>query len=200
MVGRIAAGGVLAGLVVFIWGALSHMLLGLGEIGISKLPNEEAVIGTLAANVHASGFYFLPWIEESEMNDQAKVSEWENKLKNGPSGIMVCRPNGGEGMTPGQLFREYAGGTMWCLIAACLLSVAAPRLPHFGMRVLFVASMGLIAGLDIYVSYWNWYGFPSNYTAAAMLDEVIGFALAGGVIAAIIRPPAAATEASASSH
>lgn len=187
---RVILGGIVAGVVVFVWGAISHMLLGLGEVGIKKLSNEDAVLTSLAANVREPGFFFFPWIEDNETRDKVKTAEWEKKLQDGPSGIMIYKPSGGSGMTPGQLFREFAANTAWCLIAGVLLAVASPRLPAFGMRVLFVAAMGLISGLDIYVSYWNWYGFPGNYTAAVMFDEVIGFALAGAVLGAFIKPVA----------
>jgi hypothetical protein len=48
--------------------------------------------------------------------------------------------------------------------------------------------MGLFGFLSILVSYWNWYGFPTDFTIGAVLDEVIGWFLAGLVLAAIVRP------------
>src|SRR5437870_965830 len=138
---RIIVGALVAGVVVFAWGAVSHMVLGLGEVGMKKMPNEESILSTLGDNVREHGLFCFPWIEQSERANEAKSKEWEEKLKNGPSGIMVYKPSGGAAMTIGQLFREFAANTAWCLIAACLLAVAAPRLPQFGTRVLFVAVM-----------------------------------------------------------
>jgi hypothetical protein len=40
------------------------------------------------------------------------------------------------------------------------------------------------------VSYWNWYGFPTDFTTGAALDEIIGWFLGGLVLAAIVRPAA----------
>jgi hypothetical protein len=37
------------------------------------------------------------------------------------------------------------------------------------------------------VEYWDWYGFPINYTLAYMLDKVIGFAVVGLVVAIVTR-------------
>ncbi len=45
------------------------------------------------------------------------------------------------------------------------------------------------------IPYWNWYGFPSNYTAAYMSIEIIGF-LCVGLVAGLLlknRSPASAT-------
>ncbi len=43
---RIVVAGILGGLVVFVWGWLSHAVLPLGTVGIKNLPNEDAVTGT----------------------------------------------------------------------------------------------------------------------------------------------------------
>ena len=42
--GRVVPGGLLAGVVVFCWGAAAHMALPLGTIGVHKLPNEDEVL------------------------------------------------------------------------------------------------------------------------------------------------------------
>ena len=44
-------------------------------------------------------------------------------------------------------------------------------------RVLVVTAMGLFGFVSILVSYWNWYGFPTDFTIGAVLDEVIGWFL-----------------------
>jgi hypothetical protein len=48
--------------------------------------------------------------------------------------------------------------------------------------------MGIFGFVSVLVSYWNWYGFPTDFTIAAALDEIIGWFLGGLVLAAIIRP------------
>ena len=45
-------------------------------------------------------------------------------------------------------------------------------------RVAFGAALGAFASLAIDFSYWNWYGFPSAYLAAQMVDQVVAWALA----------------------
>jgi len=44
-------------------------------------------------------------------------------------------------------------------------------------------------------AYWNWYGFPTVFTAAQLADRLIGFVLIGVTLAAIVKPPAPATPA-----
>jgi hypothetical protein len=47
--------------------------------------------------------------------------------------------------------------------------------------------MGLAAGLTTNVSYWNWYGFPSDYTLAYAGIDIIGYAVAALAIAGILK-------------
>jgi hypothetical protein len=54
-------------------------------------------------------------------------------------------------------------------------------------RLGFVVVLGVLIALATNVEYWNWYGFPTNYTLAYMLDKVIGFAVVGSVIAVVTR-------------
>ncbi len=55
-------------------------------------------------------------------------------------------------------------------------------------RVVVVTLMGVFGFVSINISYWNWYGFPTDFTVGAALDEIIGWFLGGLVLAAIVRP------------
>jgi hypothetical protein len=48
--------------------------------------------------------------------------------------------------------------------------------------------MGIFTALIGHVSYWNWMNFPLDYTVAFVIDNVVGWTLAGLVIAAIVTP------------
>ncbi|MEY2539604.1 MAG: hypothetical protein QOG67_3344 [Verrucomicrobiota bacterium] len=63
---------------------------------------------------------------------------------------------------------------------------------NFGGRVAFVTAVGIIAAIATNISYWNWYGFPTDYTAAYMSIQLIGF-ICVGVVASLVlaRTPAA---------
>ena len=51
MTKRIVVAGVVAGLVLFFWSFISHMVLPLGEVGISSLPADETVSAALRNNI-----------------------------------------------------------------------------------------------------------------------------------------------------
>lgn len=50
-------------------------------------------------------------------------------------------------------------------------------------KVLFIALVGLIIGFVSHAPYWNWFGFSTPYVIVIILDTVIGWTLAGLVIA-----------------
>ncbi len=60
MTKRVLLGALVGGVVVFIVGALLHTVLGLGEVGVKALPQEETVLSAMRAAIPASGFYFFP--------------------------------------------------------------------------------------------------------------------------------------------
>lgn len=185
---RIAVAALLGGIVLFVWGALSHMALGLYDSSFSQLPREEALLTQLKADVTVPGLYFFPWMDPAKASDTAYAEAWEQKAKEGPSGLLVYRPRGGAAMTTPQLLVELASNVGCALVAAFLLALLADRLTTYFSRVVFVALLGLLPVLSISVSYWNWYGFPMPFLVAEAIDNVAGFALMGMAIAAVLRP------------
>lgn len=182
---RTLVAGIVAGVVVFIWGAVSHMALPLGEVGIKQIPNEAPVLAAMRASISEPGFYFFPGMDMSATPSEAQQKEWEEKYRAGPYGVLVYHPQGTQPMSPRQLLTELAANIASALLAALLLSATA--LEGFGRRVLFVTGLGLFATVTVLVSYWNWYGFPSNFVLASMADETIGWFLGGLVLAAMIK-------------
>lgn len=51
----------------------------------------------------------------------------------------------------------------------------------------------MVAAVSTDPSYWIWYHFPANFTLASMFISLVGYVVAGLVIAAILKPRAAAS-------
>ena len=181
---RVALGGLLAGILVFSWGAFAHMVLPLGKMGVHLIPNEEPVIGAMRDTIREPGFYFFPGMDMSRQASESEEQAWQAKVKQGPVGVIIVRPSGGEAMSPRQLGTELATNVVSALLAAFLLTFV--RSGYWG-RVLFVTLLGVFGFLTISVPYWNWYGFPVDFTAAEAIDQIAGWFLAGLVLAAIVR-------------
>src|SRR5438876_1426621 len=91
--------GVLAGVAMFFWGFISHVVLGLGDTGIRDLTGEEKILPTLREHIKESGFYSFPGEGEARRPGTREQQEpatkaWQDKSKSGPWGILVYNPEG----------------------------------------------------------------------------------------------------------
>lgn len=184
---------------MFLWSAVAHMVLPLGQTGVRKIPNEQAVLTAMRGSLgDTAGLYIFPAMglgpNPTREQVSAAMDRYGEKLTANPSGLLIYhppQPPGAKAMTPGQFLTEFLTELVEALLAAMLL--AQTRLAKYACRVGFVALIGVAAGITTNVPYWNWYGFPGNYTAAYMTVEIVAYIVAGLVIAALVkRAPAAA--------
>jgi len=188
---------ILGGIAMFIWSFIAHDLLPLGEMGMREFNDEAAVLDALKTNLgDARGLYHFPGhragpnATRQEKSDAMKRAM--EKAASGPSGLLIYHPS--REFTFGKLLGiEFATELLEAILVVFLLTQT--RIESFAGRVGFVFLAGILAAITTNVPYWNWYGFPSRYTAAYMSIEIIGF-LCVGLIAALVlrnRSPASAT-------
>ena len=188
---------ILGGIAMFIWSFIAHDLLPLGEMGMREFKDEAAVLDALKTNLgDARGLYHFPGhragpnATRQEKSDAMKRAM--EKAASGPSGLLIYHPS--REFTFGKLLGiEFATELLEAILVVFLLTQT--RIESFVGRVGFVFLAGILAAITTNVPYWNWYGFPSRYTAAYMSIEIIGF-LCVGLIAALVlrnRSPASAT-------
>jgi hypothetical protein len=177
MAKRILLAGILGGLALFVWGAISHTVLGLGNVGMQNI--QKPVYDSMKATISQPGFYFFP-----EMDKAGTIAD---EYKGGPVGILIYKPAGAGAPMTGQLINEFVLNVVQALIAAFLLSLVA-GLTRYPQRVGFVFVLGLLGATATNVEYWNWYGFPGSYTLAAITDDLIGFMIVGLIVAAFVKP------------
>jgi hypothetical protein len=161
------------------------MALPIGTMGIREISGEDKVIAAVKDTIHEPGFYFIPGRDMSKPQSKSEEEAYTAKIKQGPAGMMVIHPEGSDNMSPRQLLTELGSSIVAAFLAALVLTQV--RAGYLG-RVLVVTLMGLFGFVSILVSFWNWYGFPTDFTIGAALDEIVGWFLAGLVLAAIIRP------------
>jgi len=180
---RIVIAGIVGGIAMFIWTSIAHVALPLGQTGLSQIPREAPVLAAMRDSIgDRAGLYFFPW---TDMKGKNAMAEEAARMKINPSGLLVYRPPGAVAMTAQTLLVEFVKEAIVSLIAALLL--AQTLLAGYGARLGFVTLIGIAAGLTTNVSYWNWYGFPTDYTAAYAATDIIGYLAAGLAIAAILK-------------
>ncbi len=184
---RTLLAGVLGALAMFVWTAVAHMATPLGSTGFSQVPNEAVPAAALQASIGPkAGLYLFPWTDPKN-RDAEKI--YEEKAKTMPTGFLVYHPPGkGTMMTGGTLGSEFAKQLVCSLLAAFLLAQAT-MLSAYAARVAFVAAIGVAAALTTNGSYAIWYGFPTDFTLAAMFTDFVSYLVAGLVIAGLVKPP-----------
>jgi hypothetical protein len=126
--------------------------------------------------------------DPQQASQEATMQQYEQLYKTQPHGVLVLTPPNGQSFNfPKLLINELISNLLSGLIAAWLLSLALSSLSSFIGRVVFVALLGLSTTVAIDVSYWNWYDFPTKYLVSSFLDNTLGFALAGVVLAWMFR-------------
>src|SRR5216684_3704034 len=167
--------------IIFIWGAFSHMVLLIGA-GFTPLPNEDKIIKTLESSIPGKGLYFFPR-KDFRRSTAEQESSFDEKFRTGPVGIIVYRPVGGSPFSANKLLTQLASSFISTLILAFIVSlIAAP----YWKRVFAVSLLGGLACASVSTIYWNWYEFPNEFFLAQCIDQVVGCFLAGLAIAKIV--------------
>lgn len=178
---KIVSAVLLGCVVMFIWGGFSHMVLFIGA-GFKHLPEEDKLIASLKVNKTEQGLYFFPG-KEFRHSTKEQDMVWENKFRNGPAGLLVFRAVGGNPFSASKLGTQFLSDLSSVLIAVFL---AASVSAGFWRRVFVITLLGVAACSAVSTIYWNWYGFPTSFFIAQLLDTTIGFFLSGLVICKIV--------------
>ena len=183
---RIVLAGLLGGLVAFIWSAVLHMNPLTAALGLSTFnEKEDAVLAGLRGHDLSPGLYFFPGMDMSKSMSKEQEAAWTAKFKAGPSGLLLLQPKGGEPMQSRQLLIEFFSTALCAILAATILATTVGSVT---CRAVMVAMMGLFGWLAISVSQWTWYHYPFSFIALDLMDQTVGWLLAGFVIAKLVKP------------
>jgi hypothetical protein len=187
---RLLLAGLLGGLAMFCWSAIAHMALPLGEAGVAEIPDEAAVVGAMQANIgNKPGFYIFPGAgvgpSGSKHEREQAMKKMSAEYPKNSSGILVYHPRGRPFTFGKWLGIEFVAEVIEAIIAVFLL--AQTRLATYAARVGFITVAGLLAAFTTNISYWNWYGFPTDYTLAYAFTQLVGFLCAGLVAALVLK-------------
>ncbi len=186
MVKPILLGGLLGGLLLFIWGAFSWMLLPWHTNTLKKFSNEDVVAVTLNAYAPEPGVYYLPNASGAAGTEEKSVVTEEARPAMAEGPIVFATIQARAADMGGQMARGLVTHIMaamlvcWIVLQAGQVSFAR----RFGLVLVFSVAASLV-GL---VPGWIWLGFSTDYTLVGIADMLISWALAGLVIAWATAP------------
>ncbi len=176
---------ILGGLVAFLWGAISWMVLPWHHKILQTFTNEDAVVAAIRSNAPQPGVYLLPNAPHGQGDQPGSEKAAMDRMRHGPVIFAAIQLGGRDPSSP----TLYLGGLLIDLLGAFFASWLVLSLPgsNYGARVKTVMLAALFAGVLGYLPNWHWWGFSTGYTLLTIVDLFIAWLLAGFVIARIAK-------------
>ncbi len=181
-------GGILGGLIVFLWGSFSWMVLPFHGKNLSHFQDETAVERALISNAFESGVYVLPHADKEMTNSSDPQirrlgRRKQERMAKGPFAFVVMSLRGTGAMSV-LMLRGLAIQMVGALLMTWLLMQTGPI--SYRRRVFFVMVVAAAAGVLGHLPQWNWWGFPDRFILLEMLDLLAAWFLAGLVLAKVV--------------
>ncbi|HEV7701720.1 MAG TPA: hypothetical protein VGO43_15925 [Pyrinomonadaceae bacterium] len=181
---RIILAAVLGGIVMFAWGAVSHMVLNIEGSVVKPMPNEAAVTAAMKSNLSEPGVYIAPGIDMTKTATEEEQQAWATRYKDGPTMMLIYQPAGTDVFTPKQFLTQLGADVGAALFGSIILLFASVG---FARGVIISTLIGIAGWIAILIPYWNWYRFPFEFVRADLIDQIAGWFLAGLVMAFFMR-------------
>ncbi len=193
---RILLGGVLGAVVLFLWGFVYWVHLSGALVPYKHMTDEAAVVEVLKENLETGIYWFpMPQHDPDATADekQAAMEAYEAIHREGPLGAVIYQAKGREPMEVTVLVRGFVIDFASALLASILLCCACGK-RGYAARVAFVFGLGLFVAVSVHLIAWNFMLNPMGFTLLKIGDSVVGWLLAGLVIAAVVKPGAETAE------
>ncbi|MEP7234079.1 MAG: hypothetical protein ABI778_02170 [Ignavibacteriota bacterium] len=182
---RTLLAGFLGAIVLMIWGFLSWAVLPFHGSTTQTLPNEDAVTATLKSGNVESGTYRIPGMGKDAASKKVEME----KMTAGPIAWIHYQREGYGEMDVMYMIKGFLVCLFSCILAASLLGKLSWSLASkYGARVGFVILLGLFLAVAGHLNDWAWLGYSTSFSLNMIADDIIGWSLAGCVIAWRIKP------------
>ena len=179
---------ILGGIVLFVWSAIAWTAIPWPGEPLRSFANEAAVEAAITANATQPGNYILPNPHRPGLTTE-QTGALADKMMRGPMMFAAIRL-GPMRPFPVLLGLAFVMYLVSALIATFLLSNTAGL--SYGQRVLFVILCGVLIFVGGKLDEWIWWSFSTTYLLIEFVAIVVGWILAGLVIAKFARGRTAA--------
>lgn len=188
MIKKLVIASLVGGIVLFIWSALSWMLLDLQETNLNSFSDEDVIAEAIRSHAPTSGMYILPGYPDhvpGASAEEIKMAEdlMKERMLQGPHIFASVRLTGTDSMTP-FMIRSFIIDVISVFLVALLIWKV--RTISFVGKVAFTVVFALAASAAIHLQYWNWWSFSTGYITTSIIDMAIGWFVVGLVLGMVI--------------
>jgi hypothetical protein len=135
----------------------------------------------------------IPGMPDEKGGEAAKKAHSE-KMKRGPVAMLHYSTMGYDDPDPMYLIKGFLSHFLAAIVAASLLGKLSWSLAaKYGSRVLFITTLGLFLAFAGRLSDWAWSGYSTGITISLVIVDLVGWTLAGLLIAWRMKPLMAKT-------
>ncbi|BBM87950.1 hypothetical protein [Candidatus Uabimicrobium amorphum] len=164
-------------IILFIWNAISWMVLPFHSNSLQNLP-QGAIDPQVLQNIPQPGVFHSPGLPAEETPEA-----WQQLIKESKRGpvvsLMVVLPKGVDPLSPQKFLSSLLLNLLMVIMAIILIRLA--QIESYTRRVAFFVVLSLLIA-TLYVAQMIWFGFPLYYTFANVIDPVVSWTLIGLVL------------------
>ena len=176
---KTAIGIVITAVALFMWGFVFWVFL-IPDSAMQEVADNAATQEMLSEHFPNEGMYFVP---SGDPDDPG----WAELHEKGPV-AMVSVTAGRPAQEPSVFIKGIIIEIFIAALIAWMLALAAPSLPGYSQRVIFVCIAGLTATLATHGRGMVWFGATADYVIPTAAYDFVGWLIAGLILAKFIRP------------
>ncbi len=184
---KVIVAGLAGAVTLFFWSFISHMGLGWHNSYLLRFDNEDAVEAVLLNECREPGIYALPNPVMEGLSSEEANAAMQAAMKQHETGVSFFGAVGIKSGNPmwKNLAFQFLGSLCCSLIIALLLCCQGKK--TLFQRILFVELVAIFSFVGFLVPSWTWYGFSGTYIVVNFFDTLLGWGLAGAVIALVFK-------------
>lgn len=168
---------IVGGIIVYVWGMISWIVLPWHITTINRFTNPDAVSQVIIDNTPKDGMYVLVNMPSSENDQQSTMS--------GPFMFASIQRAGMDMSSTKPFVISFIIQVVGAFFITWLyLQTKANR---YWRGVFFITLIGFLVGILSLLTSWNWWGFSPGYVFVGIADLVISWFLGGLAIAKLAR-------------
>ena len=164
---------ILGAVVLFVWGFVGHVALGLYDPAFHHFEDDAAVAAVLEENARGVGIHYLPAVPLRDGSQAEALINYVPAGERSGFGAMVGR--------------DLLIGAVAVFVVITLLGGRGTR--SYRHSVGRFALTGFALGFVVHAYLWNWFDFPALYFGLSVLDHVIGWTMVGLVVTPVLNSP-----------